>query len=191
VLGQVSPTDLFYSLGVAHPGAITLHNFPKGLQEYQRPDGRMQDLAATDILRTRELGVPRYNAFRKLLHLRPVTSFDELTDNPAWADELREVYAGDIDRVDLMVGMFAEPKIPGLGFSDPAFRIFVLMAPRRLKSDRFLTTDFTPQVYTQTGLDWVADNTMLTVLERHCPRLVPSLRGVENAFAPWVQAGGG
>ena len=83
VLSQVPLTDLFYSFGIAHPGAITLHNFPRGLQEFQRPDGQLQDLAATDILRTRELGVPRYNAFRKLLHLPPVTSFEELTDNPA------------------------------------------------------------------------------------------------------------
>ena len=46
----------------------------------------------------------------KLLHLPPVTTFEELTDNPRWAEELRQVYDGDIDRVDLMVGMFAEPK---------------------------------------------------------------------------------
>jgi len=188
VLGQVPTADLFYSFGVANPGEITLHNFPRGLQEFQRPDGRLQDLAATDILRTRELGVPRYNEFRKLIHLRPVTSFDALTDNPAWAEELRYVYDGDIDRVDLMVGMFAEPKPAGLGFSDTAFRIFVLMAPRRLKSDRFLTTDYTPEVYTQEGLNWVADNTMGTVLLRHYPTLQASLRGVSNAFMPWTVA---
>jgi len=186
VLSQVSLTDLFYSFGTAHPGAITLHNFPRGLQEFQRPDGHLQDLAATDILRTRELGVPRYNAFRESVHLPPVKSFEELTDNPEWAQELRQVYDGDIDRVDLMVGMFAEPKPAGLGFSDTAFRIFVLMAPRRLKSDRFFTTDFTPQVYTQVGLNWIADNDMSTVLLRHFPHLRPALRGVSNAFSPWT-----
>ncbi|MCD6059147.1 MAG: heme peroxidase, partial [Thermomicrobiales bacterium] len=69
------------------------------------------------------------------------------------------------------------------------FRIFVLMAPRRLKSDRFFTTDFTPQVYTQVGLDWIADNGMSTVLLRHLPHLRPALRGVTNAFSPWNAAG--
>ena len=39
------------------------------------------DLAATDILRIRELGVPRYNEFRRLLHLKPRRVFDELTDD--------------------------------------------------------------------------------------------------------------
>jgi hypothetical protein len=186
VLNEASLTDGLYSLGVANSGAVTLHNFPRGLQEFHRPKGAMQDLAATDILRSRELGVPRYTAFRELLHLRPVTSFEELTDNPEWAEQLREVYDGDIDRVDLIAGMFAEPKPPGLGFSDTAFRIFVLMAPRRLNSDRFFTDDYTPKVYTQTGLDWVADNDMSTVLLRHFPALRPALRGVENAFAPWT-----
>ena len=38
---------------------------------YERQDGVLQDLAATDILRIRELGVPRYNAFRQLLHMQP------------------------------------------------------------------------------------------------------------------------
>jgi len=51
---------------------ITLHNYPRGLQNFQRPDGIPQDLAATDIIRSRELGVPRYNEFRRLLHLKPI-----------------------------------------------------------------------------------------------------------------------
>jgi len=185
VLDQVPMKDLLYSFGVAHPGAITLHNYPRFLQEYERPDGILMDLAATDILRSRELGVPRYNEFRKLLHLPPVESFEELTDNPAWADELRRVYDNEVDRVDLTVGLYAEPVPEGFGFSDTAFRIFILMASRRLNSDRFFTTDYNAKIYTQTGLNWIDDNDMSTVLLRHFPELLPSLRNVKNAFAPW------
>ena len=189
VLDQVPMKDLLYSFGVAHPGAITLHNYPRFLQEYERPDGVLMDLAATDILRSRELGVPRYNEFRKLLHLPPVESFEELTDNPTWADELRRVYDNEVDRVDLTVGLYAEPVPEGFGFSDTAFRIFILMASRRLNSDRFFTTDYNARVYTQTGLDWIDDNDMSTVLLRHFPELLPSLRNVKNAFAPWQRTG--
>ena len=53
---------------------VGLHNFPRFLQEFLRPDGKLKDLAATDILRTRELGVPRYNEFRRLLHLKPAAT---------------------------------------------------------------------------------------------------------------------
>jgi hypothetical protein len=59
--------------------------------------------------------------------------------------------------------MYAEPRPPGFAFSDTAFRIFILMASRRLNSDRFFTRDYTPQVYTKTGMDWMNDNTMATV----------------------------
>jgi hypothetical protein len=115
-----------------------------------------------------------------------VSSFDRLTDNPKWADELRRVYNNDIDKVDLMIGVLAEsPRPAGFGFSETAFRIFLLMAPRRLKSDRFFTVDYTPEVYTQTGLDWIEDNDMSSILIRHFPAVQPALARVGNAFFPW------
>jgi hypothetical protein len=177
--------DLLYTFGTMNPGLVTLHNYPKHLQTFRRPDGQFMDLAATDILRTRELGVPRYTEFRRLLHLTVPRTFDELTDNPDWARELSDVYSGDIDRVDLLPGMFAEARPEGFAFSDTAFRIFILMASRRLNSDRFFTRDFTPAVYTPEGMRWIDDNTMATVLLRHCPELAPALRSTPNAFALW------
>jgi hypothetical protein len=86
-----------------------------------------------------------------------------------------------------MVGMFAEPLPKGFGFSDTAFRVFVLMASRRLESDRFFTSDFRPEVYTPAGMEWIDDNTFRTVLLRHFPELEPALRGVANPFAPWTR----
>jgi len=186
-LGEITMPNALYSLGIAHPGAIKLHNYPRFLQHFERPDGFLMDLAATDIVRTRERGVPRYTTFREQLHMRPVRSFEELTDNPKWAEEIRQVYNGEIDEVDLVVGLFAEPFPKGFGFSDTAFRVFILMASRRLKSDRFFTDDYRPEVYTQAGLDWVADNDMRSVLLRHFPQLDQALEGVKNPFAAWAR----
>jgi hypothetical protein len=185
VLQHLSLTDAFYSFGTAYPGAIILNNYPRFLQHFERPDGYFMDLAATDILRTRELGVPRYNQFRKLLHLPPASSFEELAGDAALAEKMRRVYNNELDRVDLIVGMFAEKRPQGFAFSETAFRIFIVMASRRLNSDRFLSEDFTPGVYTQVGMDWIRDNTMSTVLLRHYPHLRSALRGVDNAFTPW------
>jgi Animal haem peroxidase len=185
VAERVTMPDQFYSFGVAHPGALTLHNYPTTLQNLRRDDGERLDLAAVDIFRDRERGVPRYNQFRKLFHKDPVKSFDELTDNPAWRKQIKEVYNGDLDKVDLMTGLYAEPLPSGFGFSETAFRVFILMASRRLKSDRFFTDDWRPEVYTEFGLDYVKKNSMLTVLKRHFPQLAPALEGVTNAFAPW------
>ena len=112
-------------------------------------NGERFDLGTIDILRDRERGVPRYNRFRRLLHKPPVRSFEELTDNPQWAAEMKRVYNNDLEKVDTMVGLMAEPLPQGFGFSDTAFRIFLLMASRRLKSDRFLSQDYRPEIYTQ------------------------------------------
>jgi hypothetical protein len=185
-LNEVGMENALYSFGRMNPGAITLHNFPRAMQHLVELDGTEVDLAALDLMRTRERGVPRYNAFRRSLHKPPIRRFEELSDRPQWVEEIRSVYNGDLDAVDLMVGLFAEPVPPGFGFSDTAFRIFILMASRRLNSDRFFTTDFTPEVYTPVGMEWLDANGFASVLLRHCPGLRPALRGVRNPFAPWV-----
>ena len=88
-----------------------------------------------------------------------------------------------------MVGLFAETPPAGFGFSDTAFRIFILMASRRLQSDRFLTVDFRPEIYSPFGMDWIAKNGMTSVILRHCPELAAVLPRGASAFAPWRPVG--
>ena len=182
---EIGMSDLFYSFGVTYPGQITLHNYPNFLRELVHSNGQIFDLASVDILRDRERGIPRYNRFREILGRGKVKSFEEITSNAKWAEELREVYNNDIDSVDLMVGLFAEDLPDGFGFSDTAFRVFILMASRRLKSDRFFTKDYRAEIYTQFGLDWIENNSFVTIIRRHYPDLFPRLTNVENGFKPW------
>jgi hypothetical protein len=186
-LERFEPSDLLYSFGIHNPGAIRLHNFPKTLQNLVQDNGDRFDLGTIDILRDRERGVPRYNRFRQLLHKAPVKSFEELTEVPEWATQLKEVYNNDLALVDTMVGMMAEPLKEGMGFSETAFRIFLLMASRRLKSDRFLSHDYRPEIYTQEGIDWVEDTNMKAIITRHFPSVAFAMEGLDddNAFKPW------
>jgi hypothetical protein len=62
----------------------------------------------------------------------------------------------------------------GFGFTDSAFCIFNLMASRLLNSDRFFATVYNANV------DRPA---------QAFPELLPSLRNVKNAFAPWQRTG--
>ena len=153
--------------------------------ELVRIDGQITDLATLDIVRDRERGVPRYNDFREMLRMPRRNSIDEITPNKQWAKEINEIYGGDVNLVDLQIGMQAEQPPKGFGFSDTAFRIFILMASRRLKSDRFFTNDFTPEMYTQVGIDWVNNTSMKDVLLRHYPELEPVIGDAERVFAPW------
>lgn len=189
ILEEIEINDLFYSFGISHPGAIQLHNYPRLLQFLQRDNGEVFDLGSVDVLRDRERGVPRYNDFRELIGRDRVKSFEEITSNSQWVQELRQVYQNDVNNVDLMIGMFAEDLPEGFGFSDTAFRIFILMASRRLKSDRFFTDDYKAEIYTKFGLDWIDNNNFRTILRRHYPALSPALYGLKNGFAPWRKLG--
>ena len=189
LMDRYEMSDMWYSFGIASAGAVCLHNYPNSLRTLTRVDGQITDLATLDIVRDRERGVPRYNDFREALHMPRRKKFSELTPNKQWAAEIADLYQGDIDRVDVQVGMYAEKPPKGFGFSDTAFRIFILMASRRLKSDRFFTKDFRPEIYTQVGFDWVNNTGMKDVLLRHYPELTPVIKDVERVFAPWPKLG--
>ena len=73
---DVSLTDVVYAFGVQNPGQIKLRNFPNWMRRLHRRNGQnleeLIDLAAIDIIRDRERGVPRYNRFREMFHMAPV-----------------------------------------------------------------------------------------------------------------------
>ena len=94
------------TMGRQRLGALALRNHPQFLQNLDlrpRLDTRI-DVAALDIIRDRERGVPRFNEFRRQIGLRQLTSFDDFIDkhpsvDPKDAAEqrdlvktLREVY---------------------------------------------------------------------------------------------------
>jgi hypothetical protein len=180
---EIGLHDALYSFGIAHPGAITLHNFPRSLQNLER-DGEIIDLSVIDIVRTRKRKVPRYNQFRRNLRIPAVTRWEDMTADPETNRQLRDIY-GDLEMVDTVVGLLGETPPDGFGFSDTAFRIFILMASRRVQSDRFLNVDFRPEIYSPLGLDWVAQNDMTSVILRHCPELAAMIPRGASAFAPW------
>ncbi|KJZ75259.1 hypothetical protein HIM_05453 [Hirsutella minnesotensis 3608] len=187
IRADLSLSDAFYSFGINFAGAITNNNYPDFLRELHTPDGQVRDLGTVDILRDRERGVPRYNQFRRLLGMSAPKTFEELTGgNEELAQELREVY-GDVELVDTLVGSHSEPLIKGFGFSETAFRIFVIMASNRLKSDRFFADSWNAETYTKEGLHWVQHTTMKDVLRRHCPELGRILDHSKNVFAPWTK----
>jgi prostaglandin-endoperoxide synthase 2 len=73
------------------------------------------DLAALDKSRTWRLRP--YNEYRPCFGLKPVTSFEELTDDQGAAAELKAIY-GHVNRVEFLVGLFAERRDPGTILGD-------------------------------------------------------------------------
>ena len=168
-------------------GALTLHNLPRAMTQFQnQQDGTWTDIAERDIFRERTDGTGTYNEFRHSVGEPPVTSFMELTGGDAeLARELEIKYEGDVDAVDAGIGILAEPKPDGFALGFCQFYQFVLNAPRRVKSNRHLTEGFTYAEYRQ-GMDWVEHGGgMLGAMKRHLPGISAQMEGVTRAFAPW------
>ena len=72
------------SMGRQRLGTLTLSNSPRFLQnltmERLSSPTRKIDVAALDIIRDREHGVPRFNEFRRQYGLRQLTTFDDFVD---------------------------------------------------------------------------------------------------------------
>ncbi|MCA9737974.1 MAG: oxygenase, partial [Gemmatimonadetes bacterium] len=84
VRDRVGLGDLGLSMGRQRLGLLTLKNHPAFLQNLPMPiertgTGRL-DVAALDLIRDRERGIPRFNEFRRQYGLQSVTSFDDFVD---------------------------------------------------------------------------------------------------------------
>lgn len=114
----------------------------------------------------------------------------------------------NVEDLDLYVGWHAETTRPhGFAISETQFQVFILNASRRLYSDRFFTSSYRPEFYSDFGLKWVDHNgpdgpvkekgrpngreqpvsPLKRVLLRTMPELKDELDAVVNAFDPWAR----
>ncbi|KAM7510028.1 hypothetical protein LguiB_008903 [Lonicera macranthoides] len=190
-LSEIGFKRMMVSMGHQASGALVLWNYPVWLRDIipQDIDGRDRpdriDLPALEIFRDRERKVARYNDFRRSLLLIPISKWDDLTDDKEAIKILEEVY-GDMEELDLLVGLMAEKKIKGFAISETAFIIFLLMASRRLEADRFFTSNYNEETYTKKGLSWVnSTESLKDVLDRHYPDVTKTWINSKSAFSVW------
>lgn len=113
----------------------------------------------------------------------------------------------NIEDLDTIVGYLAETARPhGFAISETQFQIFIVNASRRLYSDRFFTSSFRKEFYSEFGLNWVNNNgperimeavkvnghrqqvlPLKRILMRNLPELKEQLEPVINAFDPWAR----
>jgi hypothetical protein len=70
------------------------------------------DLDARDVQRARDHGIGTYNQVRVAYGLAPVTSFAQISSNPAVQSALQSTY-GTVDKIDPFEGMLAEDHVAG------------------------------------------------------------------------------
>ena len=100
------------------------------------PGGPGRDLAALNIQRGRDHGLPDYNTVRVAYGLPPATSFADISSDPGVQDALERAY-GDLRRLDLWAGGLAEDPLPGAMLGE-TFHVILVDQFRRLRDgDRY------------------------------------------------------
>ncbi|MFO0906984.1 MAG: peroxidase family protein [Isosphaeraceae bacterium] len=127
------------------------------------------DLASLNIQRGRDHGLADYNTMRAAYGLPRVTSFAQITSDPALQAKLKSLY-GDVNHIDAWVGALAEDHTPG-GSTGPLIRAGLVDQFTRLRDgDRFwyqnLFSGATLQAIENTTLaSLIARNTLTTNLQ--------------------------
>jgi peroxidase len=83
-----------------------------GLRNFLFGPGSGLDLVSLNLQRGRDHGLPHYNAVRAYYTGSAATSFNDITSNSSTASDMQSLY-GNVDNIDLWVGLFAEPHLSG------------------------------------------------------------------------------
>ncbi len=143
------------------------------------------DLAALNIQRGRDHGLPDYNSVRAAYGLPRVTSFAQISASPTVQQSLQATY-GTVDKVDLWVGGLAEKHLPGSSLGATFTRIIVDQFTRLRDGDRFWYQNVLPapvarSIQTTAFADILRRNTQLTNLQADVFMFRTSIGG--NVFA--------
>jgi hypothetical protein len=95
------------------------------------------DLAALNIQRGRDHGLPSYKAVREALGLQLVNGFVDITSDLSLQNALADVYDNDINQVDLWVGGLAEDHVEGAMVGQTFHTIIKDQFMRLRDGDRF------------------------------------------------------
>lgn len=120
------------------------------------------DLAALNIQRGRDHGLPSYNRARLEYGLVPVQTFADITPDPAVQTRLANVYAA-VDEVDAWVGGLAENHVPGALVGELVFAVLTEQFEQLRDGDRFWYQRHLPPGVVK----WVEQQTLARILRRN------------------------
>ncbi len=97
------------------------------------------DLAALDIQRGRDHGLPDFNSLREFYGLERVEAFDEISSDAEVQAALEQLY-GDVDNIDAWVGGIAEDHLEGTSVGATVNAVVANQFVRLRDGDRFFFT---------------------------------------------------
>ena len=158
LLEQAGLAAIFDASSRQHAGRISLQNVPEFLlgAEYQT------------IKMGRDFRLRSYNEYRKQFRLDALTSFEQLTEDTALRDKLKAMY-GDINKVEFIIGLFAQKHAKGRLFGDLIYAMVAFDAFTQIYTNPLLSRSvYTTRTFTQYGLDLIDDtNTVQDLVDRN------------------------
>ncbi|MEL7494972.1 MAG: peroxidase family protein, partial [Cyanobacteria bacterium J06554_11] len=121
------------------------------------------DLAAVDIQRGRDVGLPDYNQARVDFGLLPATSFADITADIDLQARLEQVY-GTVDDIDAIVGGLAEDAAPGSMVGEFFQKVIADQFARLRDGDRFW---YENGQFTADELSFIRETSLAALLERN------------------------
>ena len=101
------------------------------------------DLAAIEIQRGRDHGLPSYNKFRKSLGLRPVYNLNTISSDPLFRSRIAQTYPS-IDDMDLWPVLLAEDHIIGSSVGLTLYKVLKQQFQNLRDGDRFWYQSYLP-----------------------------------------------
>lgn len=157
-----APLDLDAELGVmlsTPSGAFGPRNTPEFLLH--------ADVIAME--RCRKLQVGTFNTLLEAMGFEAYTRMEQFSPDKEAVAVLKAHYGDRPDQVELMAGILADVDDTNQGWGAPAKMAFAIVADAlsACRHDRFYTTDFTAEVYTDWGLEHGKTSVLADLLLRH------------------------
>jgi hypothetical protein len=114
------------------------HKIVHGLRNFLfgKPGEGGLDLAALNIQRGRDHGLPDYNTLRAAVGASKVESFAQITSDPEKQSKMAQAYQ-HVDQIDPWVGLIVEDHLPGTSVGPTMKKILVDQFSRLRDGDRF------------------------------------------------------
>lgn len=196
-LGSVTLADAFFNPAMVADNGV--EPFFKGMaqQVEQDMDGKVVDdvrnflfgppqlglggldLAAININRGRERGLPDFNVIRADLGLAPYTDFSQVCSDQAVVTALAGLY-NDINDIDPWVGMLVENHMPDALFGETVMAVMIQQFQALRDGDRFyyendpaLSATEKNEITNTTFRDIIMRNTDLTIMQSNVFEAMP------------------
>ena len=128
--------------------------------------GPGMDLAALNIQRTRDHGIADYNSVRAAYGLAPVSTFSEMSSDPAVQRALMNAY-GDVRNLELFVAGLAEDHAPGAMMGETYHAVISDQFQRLRNGDRFWYENDPYFLSRPELMEQVATTTLADVIRRN------------------------